>query len=74
MANLFRRKKDVEACLAEAGPDKTYHAMDTGEVLDEVNSDPLRGLTNEEAECRLDQYGPNVLIEKGRAEAIEDEI
>ena len=70
MANLFRRKKDVEACLAEAGPDKTYHAMDTGEVLEEVDSDPLRGLTNEEVECRLDEYGPNILIEKGRTHPI----
>ncbi|MGC9780761.1 MAG: cation-translocating P-type ATPase [Candidatus Heimdallarchaeota archaeon] len=60
------KKKDIEASLDEAGPDKTYHAMDTGEVLEEVDSNPLRGLTNEEVEYRLDKYGLNILVEKGR--------
>ncbi len=69
---MFKKSKKVEidVCLEEAGPDVDYHAMDTGEVLDKVDSDPLHGLTHEEVEYRLAQYGLNVLVEKGRTHPI----
>ncbi|NHJ84600.1 MAG: cation-translocating P-type ATPase [Asgard group archaeon] len=58
-------KKEIQACLDEAGPDKPYHSMDTGEVIELCESDPVRGLTSEEVYNRKVKYGPNILVEKG---------
>ena len=69
---LFNRKKkqDIDACIDEAGPDVAYHAMDTGEVIEIIETDPMKGLTDEEITCRVEQYGPNMLVEKGRTHPI----
>ncbi|NHJ46786.1 MAG: cation-translocating P-type ATPase [Asgard group archaeon] len=63
-----RRKKqeEIDACIIDAGPDVAYHAMDTGEVIDVIETDPVRGLTSDEVICRQEEYGQNILLEKGK--------
>jgi len=65
-----RKKEEIEASLEEAGPDIDYHAMDTGEVISIIDTDPIRGLTDFEVQSRIDQYGLNMLVEKGRTHPI----
>jgi len=45
-------------------PDIAWHARSTAEVLDQIGSDPSRGLTAEVAQQRLASHGPNRLAEK----------
>ena len=40
--------------------------MSSGEIIDKMNSSRERGLSNKEAESRLNRYGPNVLREGRR--------
>ena len=42
-----------------------WYQMSAGEVLEKLESDPERGLTSAEAAKRLEQFGPNELVEKG---------
>jgi magnesium-transporting ATPase (P-type) len=63
-------QEEIDRCLAEAGPDRAYHAMDTGEVIECVEADVSRGLTKEEIEYRLDRDGLNQLVHKGRTSPI----
>ena len=65
-----RKKESLEACLEEEREEVAYHAMDTGEVIDLIDTDSFQGLTEFEVECRKEQYGPNVLVEKGRTHPI----
>ncbi|MBK5112243.1 MAG: cation-translocating P-type ATPase [Candidatus Heimdallarchaeota archaeon] len=70
---MFKRKnkkEELDAYLDEADSDVDYHAMDTGEVLNLINADPQRGLTSFEAQSRIEQHGPNVLVEKGKSHPI----
>ncbi|MCF2143758.1 MAG: cation-translocating P-type ATPase [Candidatus Heimdallarchaeota archaeon] len=64
-----RRKKD-DILSNEAKEEIAYHAMDTGEVLDNLDVDPINGLSMAEAESRFLDYGPNVLIEKRKKHPI----
>ncbi|MBN1330980.1 MAG: cation-translocating P-type ATPase [Candidatus Heimdallarchaeota archaeon] len=64
------KKTDIETRIDEAGPDIAYHAMDTGEVIDAVNTDPIRGLTSFDVESRIEKYGRNVIVEKGKKHPI----
>ncbi len=41
-----------------------WHTLDVDQVIQQLNSDPRRGLTEEEARRRLAQYGPNRLVEE----------
>ncbi len=68
--NQKLKKIDIETSLKEAGPDVAYHAMDTGEVIEAVNTDPIRGLTYEEVQRRAEIYGQNLLVEKGKKHPI----
>ncbi len=43
----------------------TWHQLDTKQVITQLNTDSESGLTNAEAERRLEQYGLNELVEKG---------
>jgi len=47
-----------------------WHAMSTDEVLKTLETGP-EGLSEEEAKRRLEEYGPNKLIEKGGVSALE---
>jgi len=38
-----------------------WHALDLKSVTEEFKTDPLRGLIDDEARSRLEQYGPNTL-------------
>lgn len=42
-----------------------WYQLSTNEVLEKLESDPENGLTSAEAAKRLEQYGPNELVEKG---------
>ncbi|MFW9924629.1 MAG: cation-translocating P-type ATPase, partial [Candidatus Thorarchaeota archaeon] len=71
---MFKNKKnrndEIQRRIDEAGPDIQYHAMDTGEVLEIIDTDSLRGLTSQEVISRRSKYGLNVLMEKGRTHPI----
>ncbi|HUT79994.1 MAG TPA: cation-translocating P-type ATPase [Candidatus Bathyarchaeia archaeon] len=68
--NRKLRKKITEERLDETGPEIAYHAMDTGEVIEALNTDPIRGLTTFEVQSRVEKYGHNVLVEKGKKHPI----
>jgi Ca2+-transporting ATPase len=42
-----------------------WYQLSTNEVLEKLESDPENGLTSVEAAKRLEQFGPNELVEKG---------
>jgi Ca2+-transporting ATPase len=42
-----------------------WYKLDSGEVITQLNSNASSGLSSAEAARRLEQYGPNVLEEKG---------
>lgn len=46
--------------------DTTWHLMDPPQVLKELNTDPLSGLTSEEVKSRLEKYGYNELKKEKR--------
>ena len=48
-----------------------YYRQDKAAVLQELNSDPYKGLSQEEAERRLSRYGPNRLQEGKRVTPIQ---
>ena len=70
MLKRRNNKDNLDACLDDAQPDADYHAMDTGEVINVVNTDAFNGLSSFEAQCRIEQYGLNLLVEKGRTHPI----
>ena len=43
---------------------ENWYAQETNDVLQEKKSSAEKGLTTEEAEKRLEEYGPNELKEK----------
>jgi Ca2+-transporting ATPase len=45
--------------------ERTWHNLSVSEVVESLNSG-IQGLTKEEAERRLTQFGPNELVEKGK--------
>ncbi len=49
---------------------KDVHARNPNEVLQELNGDATRGLSSNEAEKRLEQYGRNALQEKKKTSPI----
>ena len=70
---MFKRrskKEEIDAYLEDEEPEANYHAMDTGEVINVINTDPQRGLTDYEAQCRIEEHGLNVLVEKGKTRPI----
>jgi Ca2+-transporting ATPase len=42
-----------------------WHRLDATEVLEKLKTDPARGLTEDEARRRLEEHGPNELVERG---------
>jgi len=42
--------------------EKHWHAMSIEEVLNILGVDPAKGLTEEEAKKRLEEYGPNEIV------------
>jgi len=42
-----------------------WYQLDTAAVLQQLDTSPTHGLTDEAARARLEQYGPNELVEKG---------
>ena len=42
-----------------------WYQLSTNDVLQKLESDPENGLTSAEAAKRLEQFGPNELVEKG---------
>ena len=65
-----KNKQEITRAISEAGPDHAFHAMDTGEVIELIDTDPIRGLTEREIQSRVEQYGANLLVEKGRTHPI----
>ncbi|MBD3189079.1 MAG: HAD-IC family P-type ATPase [Candidatus Heimdallarchaeota archaeon] len=63
-------KKEIERRIKEAGPDVSYHSMDAGEVIELMDTNPTKGLTDEEIAYRYDEFGPNVLLEKGHTHPV----
>ena len=49
-------KRKKECC-----PVSQWFTKTTGQVLSELETDPNKGLTSQQAEARLEQYGPNAL-------------
>ena len=47
--------------MSSDSPQRAPHLLDTSEVLTQLRTDASRGLTREEAQRRLQQYGRNVL-------------
>ncbi|MEO0081946.1 MAG: cation-translocating P-type ATPase [candidate division WOR-3 bacterium] len=47
-----------------------WHLLDADEVLTQLGTDRSRGLEQAEAQARLRQHGPNVLIERGERGAL----
>jgi len=45
--------------------ERIWHNLSVSEVIESLNSG-IQGLTREEAEHRLAQFGPNELVEKGK--------
>ncbi|GAB4580090.1 MAG: cation-translocating P-type ATPase [Anaerolineales bacterium] len=43
-----------------------WHTLTPSETLTQLNTDPARGLSPDEARARLAQYGPNELVETAR--------
>lgn len=48
--------------------EKKWYNLTVDEVLESLNSSP-QGLSHEEAQKRLEQFGPNELAEKGKVSA-----
>ncbi|MHA1743528.1 MAG: HAD-IC family P-type ATPase, partial [Candidatus Heimdallarchaeota archaeon] len=65
-----KRRKNNDILSSETKEEIAYHAMDTGEVLDNLDVDPINGLSMAEAESRFLDYGPNILIEKRKKHPI----
>jgi len=66
-----RNRKKVDAVLTDDSAEEVaFHAMDTGEVLANLDTNPINGLSSMEAERRFADYGPNVLVEKGKKHPI----
>ena len=42
-----------------------WHTTDPTVALDKLNTDKTNGLTASEAQARLNEHGPNELVEKG---------
>ncbi len=42
-----------------------WYQLETDEVLEALQTDPVNGLTTAEAAIRLEKYGPNELVEEG---------
>jgi Ca2+-transporting ATPase len=51
----------------QAAPERPWHALEAGEALSRLASDPERGLTSAEARSRLERFGPNELREEEKA-------
>ncbi|GAB4468395.1 MAG: cation-translocating P-type ATPase [Anaerolineae bacterium] len=49
---------------AQASP-AAWHSLEIDEILSRLKADPEKGLSQEEANRRLEQYGPNELVETG---------
>jgi Ca2+-transporting ATPase len=43
---------------------RKWHAMEVDQVVKELNTDPLQGLSDEEVQSRLKKYGYNELEKK----------
>ena len=52
--------------MGEPTPDYEWHSVTIEEVLAALETDPKRGLSEEEAARRLERYGPNALRERPR--------
>ncbi|MHA1462924.1 MAG: cation-transporting P-type ATPase, partial [Candidatus Heimdallarchaeota archaeon] len=68
--NRKNKQDEIDRKIAEAGPDHAYHAMDTGEVLEKLDVNPTIGLDEKEIAYRVEKYGLNVLVEKGKTNLI----
>ena len=42
-----------------------WYQLETDQVIEKLQTDAQNGLTDSEAKKRIEQYGPNELIEKG---------
>jgi len=52
--------------MKEPNSDYEWHSVTIEEVLAALETDPKRGLSEEEAARRLERYGPNTLRERPR--------
>ena len=50
--------------VATDGTPEAWHTLDAQATIDRVASDPVRGLSTEEASRRLDVFGTNALVER----------
>eukprot|EP01113_Clastostelium_recurvatum_P023065 TRINITY_DN275_c0_g1_i3.p1 TRINITY_DN275_c0_g1~~TRINITY_DN275_c0_g1_i3.p1 ORF type:complete len:1138 (-),score=341.07 TRINITY_DN275_c0_g1_i3:213-3626(-) len=62
MSRLRRKSRHHTAAVR---PPTNFHIQSSEAIIAQLNVDPKRGLTNEEAALRLQQYGPNELTGKG---------
>ena len=56
-------QKQLEA--ADRSDRTHWHTFDKENVLNRLDVDPSQGLTNAEAERRLEEHGPNEIVDKG---------
>ena len=47
------------------------HSLSSAQVLEELNSDPTKGLDPDEVPRRLEEYGPNQLDEKAGVQPLK---
>jgi len=59
-----------KAVQNENGGHPPWHAMDPASLASELETDPERGLSPQEAEKRLREHGPNTLREQKKASAL----
>lgn len=52
--------------MEEAQPDLIWHGLSEDEVIATLDTDPTKGLSEDEAAARLARYGPNALREQPR--------
>ena len=59
--NLWRTLHATDVDTTSLESERAWHAMDLEQVIAELETDPLRGLTTNEAKDRLATYGANLL-------------
>ncbi|HBK60547.1 MAG TPA: ATPase, partial [Firmicutes bacterium] len=64
----------MEALIVTTETVKSWHAMSSGEALVVLGTSRASGLSNEEAQARLLEYGPNVLDEPARHTVLQQFI
>ncbi len=64
-------KDDAKDAGGMTSGEERWHALEAEDVLERVGADAEEGLSESEAEDRLDEFGPNVLAERDAVSALQ---